>query len=104
MALFSRYQSSLDLHKEIGALRKEVAALGKAASRQGSSAYRDTRDQASDLYAELAERVSDALPVIRRRAHDFEETIRANPTRTVAVVGLVALTVAAAAILGSRRR
>ncbi len=104
MAPFSRHQSSLDLHQEIATLRKEVAALGKAMSRQGSSAYRDTRDQATDFYADLADRISDVMPVIRRRAHDFEETIRANPTRTVAVVGLVALTVAAAAVLGSRRR
>lgn len=104
MALFSHHHDLFDLRHEVGALRKEVAALAKTASKQGSSAYRGTRDQANDLYAELADRVSDALPVIRRRAHDLEETIRANPTRTVAVVGLVALTVAAAAILGGRRR
>ena len=45
-----------------------------------------------------------ALPVIGRRARAIEHTIRDHPTRTVAVVGLAALAVAAAVLLTSRRR
>lgn len=104
MAFFSNHRDSFDLHRDIDALRKEVAALGRTVSKHGASAYRETREDAGDLYGEIAGRVSEALPVIRRRAHDLEETIRANPTRTVAVLGLAALTIAAAALLSSSRR
>jgi hypothetical protein len=103
MALFSRNDDVLDLHRQIALLRKEMATLSRSAAKRGASAYRDTRDEAGDLYGEIVERVSDALPVIRKRAHDLEETIRANPQRTVAVVGLAALAVAAVALFGSRR-
>lgn len=104
MALFSRNDDVLDLHHQIAALRKEVASLSRSASKKGAAAYHDASDSASDLYGELADRVAGALPVIRRRAHDIEDTIRENPARTAAAVGLVALVVTAALLMGNRRR
>ncbi|MBE0692618.1 MAG: hypothetical protein IH590_05870 [Aquamicrobium sp.] len=104
MALFSSRDSGYDLHRDIEALRREIAALSRTASKRGAAAWRGATDEASGLYDDVAERFNNALPVIRRRARDLEETIRDNPTRTAAVVGLAALTVAAMAFLMSHRR
>ncbi|MEO3389241.1 hypothetical protein [Mesorhizobium sp. CAU 1741] len=104
MAFFSRNDDALDLHHQIAALRKEVASLSRSAGKKGASAYHGASDSASEFYGDLADRVAGALPVIRRRAHDIEDTIRENPTRTAAAVGLVALVVTAALLMGNRRR
>lgn len=104
MALFSGRSTGSDLHRDIEALRREVAALSRAASRRGSAAWRGASDEASGLYDDVAERIGHALPVIRRRARDLEETIRDNPARTAAVVGLAALAIAAMALLFGNRR
>lgn len=104
MALFSGRSNGYDLHRDIEALRREVAALSRAATKRGSAAWRGASDEASGLYDDVAERIGHALPVIRRRAHDLEETIRDNPGRAVAAVGLAALTIAAVALLLGNRR
>ena len=105
MALFSSRSNGHDLHRDIEALRREVAALSRSASRRGATVWRGASDEASGLYDDVAERFNNALPVIRRRAHDLEETIRDNPGRAAAVVGLAALAlVAAAVVLGGNRR
>jgi ABC-type transporter Mla subunit MlaD len=104
MALFSSRDSNYDIHRDIEALRREIAALSRTASKRGSAALRGAADEASGLYDDVAERFNNALPVIRRRARDIEETIRDNPTRSAAVIGLAALTVAAMAFLMSHRR
>ncbi|RIK87852.1 MAG: hypothetical protein DCC69_03400 [Hyphomicrobiales bacterium] len=105
MALFSSRSDGYDLHRDIEALRREVAALSRSASRRGAAAWRGASGEAAGLYDDVAERIGHALPVIRRRAHDLEETIRENPARTAAVVGLAALAVAAAVfVLGGNRR
>lgn len=105
MALFTSRSNGYDLQRDIEALRREVAALSRSASKRGASAWRGASDEASGLYDDVAERIGHALPVIRRRAHDLEETIRDNPARAAAIVGLAALTLAAAAfVLGGSRR
>lgn len=104
MALFGHSQDHLDIHDEVAALRREVSALSRAVSKRSAAAYGSASDSAADLYAEIADKVVAALPVIRRRAHDLEETIRDNPTRTMAAVGLMTLGIAAVVLLGSRRR
>lgn len=104
MALFSGRSNGHDLHRDIEALRREVAALSRAATKRGSAAWRGASDEASGLYDDVAERIGHALPVIRRRAHDLEETIRDNPGRAAAAVGLAALTIAAMALLLGNRR
>ena len=105
MALFSgRSSNGHDIHRDVEALRREVAALSRAAAKRGSAAWRGAGDEAAGLYDEVAERMHNALPVIRRRARDLEETIRDNPARTAAAVGLAALAVAAVALLVGHRR
>jgi len=104
MTLFSSSGNSRDLHGEIAALRRDISALSRSMSKRGAAAWRDAGDEAADLYGEISSRIAHALPAVRRRARDLEETIRDHPTRTVAVVGLAALAVAAAAILIGGRR
>lgn len=105
MALFSSRSNSHDINRDIEALRRDVAALTSTLSRQGANAWRGAADEASGLYEDVAGRIGEMLPVMRRRAHDLEETIRDNPGRTAAVAGLAALAVVAAiCVFGSSRR
>lgn len=105
MALFSSHSKKHDLYHDLEALRRDVAALSRTVSKQGATAWRGAAGEASGLYDDLAGRIGHALPVMRRRAHDLEETIRDNPGRAVAVAGLATLAlVAAACIMGSARR
>jgi len=104
MALFPGRSNGHDLHRDIEALRREVAALSRSASKRGSAAWRGASEEASGFYDDVSERIGHALPVIRRRARDLEETIRDNPARTAAAVGLAALAVAAMALLLGNRR
>ena len=76
MALFSSRSDGYDLHRDIEALRREVPARSRSASRRGAAAWRGASGEAAGLYDDVAERIGHALPVIRRRAHDLEETIR----------------------------
>lgn len=93
-----------DLAAEVTALRKELRALSRDVSKRGRTAYRAAEHDVSEIYADVAEKLVAALPVIRRRAHDVERVVRDNPTRTIAVVGLAAMAIAAFSLLGSRRR
>ena len=104
MAFFSHRNDAFDLHDEVAALRKQLAALSRSVPKRGSAAWRETQAEASDLYDQIADRVSDALPVIRRGAHDLERTIRRNPVPTAAAVGLAALAVAAIVLMSGSRR
>lgn len=103
MALFTR-NDDLDLHDRIEALQKEVAVLSRSLSKHGKAAYRDASDHAGAFYGELSDRVSDAMPVIRRQARAIEDSVRENPTRAVAAVGLGALLITAAVLLSGSRR
>lgn len=100
MALFSHRNRSIDLHDEIADLRRQIAALARSASKRGTSAYHDTREEAAGLYDEIGDRIASALPTIRRRTRDIEDTIREHPAQTAAVLGLAALLVAAVCMLG----
>jgi len=86
--------SDIDLEKQVATLSRELAALRKAISKQGGAYYEDGRDAASDYYAQLAGRLTDALPAIRSRGRVIERTARDNPAAAAAVglvvVGLVA--------------
>jgi len=104
MALFSNGNDGFDLEREMAALRREVAALGRSASKRGAKAYQHAGSELTDIYDDVAERLAAALPVLGKRARSLEHTIRDNPTRTVAVVGLAALAVTAAVLFSGRRR
>ena len=68
MAFFSHRNGGFDLHDEIEDLRRQIAALSRSASKRGTSAYRDAREEAGDLYGEISDRVAGAMPTIRRQA------------------------------------
>jgi len=85
---FSRFRGDDDLEARLAYLTKEMSSLKKALSRRGSDAYDGARDTAADLYSDLRDRVSEALPIVGRRARDVGEVARHHPA-TAAVVGIV---------------
>ncbi len=93
--------SDLDLDKQVAALSRELAALKKAVSRQSSAYYEDGRDAASDYYAQLAARFTDALPAIRKQGRAIERSARDHPA-TAAAVGLVVVGLVASLFLSRR--
>ena len=104
MTFFSRHDDSIDIHRQIASLQKELASLSRSVSKHGRAAYRGASHEASEIYGDVSERIADALPVIRRGAHQVEDSIRANPGRAIAVAGLAAALVAAAVVISGSRR
>ncbi|MDI6027402.1 hypothetical protein QBK99_14490 [Corticibacterium sp. UT-5YL-CI-8] len=95
MSSIFRFRDTVEdgLHEQVARLSKEMASLQKILSRQGARAAAQTRDGASEIYDELASRLQDAMPVIRKQARVAQRTARDNPVATaiigVAVAGLV---------------
>ena len=93
MALISDF-ADVDLHRQIASLSKELAALKKVAAKRGGAYYEDGRDAAMDFYSDLADRISDSLPALRKRARVVRSTAQDHPAAAVAVgiavVGLLA--------------
>jgi ElaB/YqjD/DUF883 family membrane-anchored ribosome-binding protein len=85
---FSRFRGEDDLEAQVAHLAKEMSALKKSLSKRGSYAYDDARETAADFYSELRDRFSDAMPMVRKRAHAAGEVAREHPA-TAAVVGLL---------------
>jgi ElaB/YqjD/DUF883 family membrane-anchored ribosome-binding protein len=100
MASFSN-MTDIDLDRQIASLSKELAALKKAASKRGATYYEDGRDAAWETYSDLAGRIGDSLPSLRKRARAIEDSARDHPA-TAAAVGLVVVGLVAA-MLFSRR-
>lgn len=92
----------IDLEDQVARLSKEIAALRKAVTKQGSALYADSRSSAHDIYADVADRISDMLPVARKRVRSVERVVQDNPA-TAAAVGLVVLGLIATMIFSSRR-
>lgn len=86
--------SDIDLDKQVAALTRELASLKKAVSKRGGAYYEDGRDAAFDTYSDLAGRLRDAMPAIRKQGRVVEKSARDHPAAAVAVglvmVGLVA--------------
>lgn len=93
--------TDIDLEHQIAALSKELAALRKTATKRGSGYYEDGRDMAMDAYSDIAERVSQSLPYVRKRARMVEATARDHPT-AAAIVGVVLLGLIAKLAFGRR--
>ena len=93
--------SDVDLEKQVATLSKELAALRKVVAKRGGAYYEDGRDAASDYYGQLADRVSDALPAIRKQGRAIEKTARDHPA-TAAAVGLVVVGLVASLLLSRR--
>lgn len=99
---FSKLRGDLsdDMEVQIAKLQKEVASLRKSLGKQGAAAYDQGRDAASDLYDDLAERLTDALPHLRKQSERVGKVAGENPLATALIgVGLVGLL----AIFFSRR-
>ncbi len=92
---FSKFRSDVsdDLEAQVARLQKEVRTLRKALGKRGAAAYDDTRDAATDFYEEVAGRVVDALPNIRRQSRVMQRAATDHPVTTalvgIAVIGLL---------------
>lgn len=100
MASFSTL-SDLDIDKQVAALSRQLNDLKKVLARRGGAYYEDGSEMASDYYTQLADRLQEALPAIRRRGRAIERTARDHPATAVAV-GLVVVGLLAG-LLVSRR-
>ncbi|TIV85559.1 MAG: hypothetical protein E5V93_05720, partial [Mesorhizobium sp.] len=89
MASFSTL-SDLDIDKQVAALSRQLNDLKKVLARRGDAYYEDGREAASDYYSQLADRLHEALPAIRRRGRVIERTARDHPTTTSPTAAVVA--------------
>ena len=94
----SRDEVVENLEEQLASLRKEVKSLRKLAAKRGAAAYEDASDGVVHLYEELADRVADALPPLRKSARRVERHARENPA-AAAAVGLVVLGLLAAMMM-----
>lgn len=100
MASFSTL-SDIDLEKQAAVLSRQLNDIRKAIAKRGDAYYEDGREAASDYYSQLAERLQEALPAVRRRGRALERTARDHPA-TAAAVGLVVVGLLAGLLI--RRR
>lgn len=100
MASYSTF-SDIDLDRQVAALAKELASLKRIVVKQGGAYYDDGRDAALDTYSDLAGRLRDAMPAIRKQGRVIEKSARDHPA-AAAAVGLVVLGLVAS-LLFSRR-
>ncbi|MBZ9678966.1 hypothetical protein [Mesorhizobium sp. ES1-1] len=100
MASFSTL-SDIDLDKQVETLTRELAGLKKALAKRGGAYYQEGRDATLDTYSDIAERLRDAMPAIRKQGRVIEKSARDHPA-AAAAVGLVVLGLAAS-LLFSRR-
>lgn len=104
MSLFSNSgrSRSRSLSRQIEDLRDELAELAESVSDRGSAAFKQTRRGANDLYGDLADSISHAMPVLRRQGRMVGREVRKHPAPAAAAVGLVLIGIVAAAYLGRR--
>ena len=100
MASFSTLPD-IDLEKQVAALSRELAALKKAVSRRGGAVYEDGRDAALDTYSDLAGRLREAMPAIRKQGRVIERSARDHPA-VAAAVGLVVVGLVASLLFSKR--
>ncbi|MDG4885018.1 hypothetical protein [Mesorhizobium sp. WSM4884] len=98
MALFA---TDHDLDKQFAALSRQLDDLRKTLAKRGDAYYEDSREAASDYYSQLADRLHEALPAIRRKGKALERTAHDHPA-TVAAVGLVVVGLLAGLLISRR--
>ncbi|RUT94090.1 DUF883 family protein [Mesorhizobium sp. USDA-HM6] len=98
MALFA---TDHDLDRQFAALSRQFDDLRKALAKRGDAYYEDGREAASDYYSQLAERLHETLPAIRRSGRALERTARDHPA-TAAAVGLVVVGLLAGLLISRR--
>src|SRR5690606_38052396 len=77
--------TDIDLEQRIATLSKELATLKRTMTRRGGGYVEEGRDMAMDAYSDIAERVSNSLPYVRKRARMVEATARDHPAAAAAV-------------------
>lgn len=87
-----------NLEEQLASLRKEVKSLRKIAGKRGAAAYEDASEGMANLYDEIAHRVIEAVPPLRKSARRMEQHARENPA-AAAAVGLVVLGLLAAMVM-----
>lgn len=102
MAFLSRSHKDWALENEVKALRREIAGLARTVSRKSAAGTKYATNEAGDLYDNIVEQISHAVPAMRRQSQYLERTVRDHPVQTAAAVGLVALGIAAVALLSRR--
>ena len=104
---FSNLRGESSIEDRMAHIAEELLSLKKSLARRGASAFDDTRESAADLYADMRDRFTEALPFMRKRAHAVELAARNNPATATAVglvvVGLLVTLLLAAAQAASRR-
>ncbi|WFP61180.1 hypothetical protein [Mesorhizobium sp. WSM4904] len=98
MALFA---TDHDLDKQFAALSRQLDDLRKTLAKRGDGYYEDGREAASDYYSQLADRLHEALPAVRRKGRALERTARDHPA-TAAAVGLVVVGLLAGLLISRR--
>jgi ElaB/YqjD/DUF883 family membrane-anchored ribosome-binding protein len=90
MTSFSKIRNDLtgDLESQVERLQKEVNSLRKVLNKRGGQAYDRASDVAGDLYDDVAGRIADAMPHIRKQSKVVRRAASDNPV-AAAVVGLV---------------
>ncbi|RRI00945.1 DUF883 family protein [Mesorhizobium tamadayense] len=93
--------SDMDLDRQVAALSRQLSDFRKALAKRGDAYYGDGRETASDYYSQLADRLYEALPAIRRRGRALERTARDHPA-TATAVGLVVVGLLAGLLISRR--
>lgn len=89
-SIFSQLRGDLepDLGRQIAQLSKEVSALRNSVSARGGAAVDGAWESGADLYDDMRDRLSSALPYVRKGARTVERSARDHPA-AAAAVGLV---------------
>lgn len=94
----SRDEVVENLEAQLASLRKEMKSLRKIAGKRGAAAYEDASEGMAHIYEEIADRVVEAIPPLRKSARRVERQARENPA-AAAAVGLVVLGLLAALMM-----
>lgn len=88
-SIFSRLSGlEPDLERQIAQLSTEVSALRNIVSAPGGAEVDGAWETGADLYDDMRDRFSTALPYVRKGARTVERSARDHPA-TAAAVGLV---------------
>lgn len=100
MSFLSGFRGAVDASDELRSLRHQIAALQRALKKRGRAGWNAAEEEGAEIYDELRERLSEALPVVQRQAQAAGRFARDNSGAIVVTAAVVGLLVA----LAMRRR